>query len=50
MLEPVSQLTQAFANSLIQISQIRERSLVLVLDTTPVKVTVCTNESTNLLL
>jgi nucleoside phosphorylase len=33
MLEPVSQLTQAFANSLMQISQIRERSLVLVLDT-----------------
>jgi tetratricopeptide (TPR) repeat protein/nucleoside phosphorylase len=33
MLEPVSQLTQAFANSLMQISQSRERSLVLVLDT-----------------
>jgi tetratricopeptide (TPR) repeat protein len=33
MLEPVSQLTQAFANSLMQISQSRERSLVLILDT-----------------
>ncbi|MBW4658915.1 MAG: tetratricopeptide repeat protein [Drouetiella hepatica Uher 2000/2452] len=33
MLEPVSRLTQAFAESLMQIAQSRGRSLVLVLDT-----------------
>ncbi|PSB57194.1 tetratricopeptide repeat protein [Chamaesiphon polymorphus] len=33
MLEPVSKLTQAFANSMMQIAQTRGRSLVLVLDT-----------------
>jgi|GEM_PF-6990164 len=33
MLEPVSKLTQAFANSMMQIAHNRERSLVLVLDT-----------------
>lgn len=33
MLEPVPKLTQAFAESLIQIAQSRERPLVLVLDT-----------------
>jgi tetratricopeptide (TPR) repeat protein len=33
MLEPVSKLTQAFAESLMQIAQNRERSIVLVLDT-----------------
>ena len=33
MLEPVSQLTQAFAESLMQAAQCRERSLVLILDT-----------------
>ncbi|MBL1174140.1 tetratricopeptide repeat protein [Pantanalinema sp. GBBB05] len=33
MLEPVSQLTQAFAESLMQIAQRRERALVLILDT-----------------
>ena len=33
MLEPVSQLTQAFAESLMQIARHRARSLVLVLDT-----------------
>jgi tetratricopeptide (TPR) repeat protein len=33
MLEPVPRLTQAFADSLIQISQSRGRSLVLILDT-----------------
>jgi tetratricopeptide (TPR) repeat protein len=33
MLEPVAQLTQAFAESLMQAAQRRERSLVLILDT-----------------
>ena len=33
MLEPVSKLTQAFADSLMQIAQSRGRSLVLILDT-----------------
>ena len=33
MLEPVSKLTQAFAESMMQISHIRGRSLVLILDT-----------------
>jgi hypothetical protein len=33
MLEPVSKLTQAFAESLMQIAQRRERPLVLILDT-----------------
>jgi len=33
MLEPVSKLTQAFAESLMQVAQRRERSLVLILDT-----------------
>lgn len=33
MLEPVSQLTQAFAESLMQVAQHRARSLVLILDT-----------------
>ena len=33
MLEPVSQLTQAFAESLMQVAQRRARSLVLILDT-----------------
>jgi hypothetical protein len=33
MLEPVPKLTQAFAESLMQIAQHRERSLVLILDT-----------------
>jgi tetratricopeptide (TPR) repeat protein len=33
MLEPVSKLTQAFANSMMQIAQSRGRSIVLVLDT-----------------
>jgi tetratricopeptide (TPR) repeat protein len=33
MLEPVSRLTQAFANSLIQTTQIRGNALVLILDT-----------------
>jgi tetratricopeptide (TPR) repeat protein len=33
MLEPVSKLTQAFAESLMQIAQSRGRSLVLILDT-----------------
>ena len=33
MLEPVLKLTQAFAESLMQVAQVRERSLVLVLDT-----------------
>ncbi len=33
MLEPVSQLTQAFAESLMQAAQRRERPLVLILDT-----------------
>ena len=33
MLEPVSQLTQAFAESLIQTTQNRERAIILVLDT-----------------
>ncbi|MBW4473696.1 MAG: toll/interleukin-1 receptor domain-containing protein [Stenomitos rutilans HA7619-LM2] len=33
MLEPVSKLTQAFAESLMQAAQRRERSLVLILDT-----------------
>jgi tetratricopeptide (TPR) repeat protein len=33
MLQPVSQLTQAFAQSLIQIAQRKERAIVLILDT-----------------
>lgn len=33
MLEPVSRLTQAFADSLMQTAQHRERSLILILDT-----------------
>lgn len=33
MLEPVAKLTQAFANSMMQIAQSRGRSIVLVLDT-----------------
>jgi tetratricopeptide (TPR) repeat protein len=33
MLQPVAQLTQAFAHSLIQIAQRRERAIVLILDT-----------------
>ena len=33
MLEPVSKLTQAFAESLMHVAQRRERSLVLILDT-----------------
>ncbi|MBE9112243.1 tetratricopeptide repeat protein [Nodosilinea sp. LEGE 07298] len=33
MLEPVSQLTQAFAESLMQVAQLRAQSLVLILDT-----------------